>query len=1285
MNWAKTRQLIVRSGGAITCVVVLCLPARPAQANTALLPGTDSRVSASTAQNASVVNKLIASARFWTARKRDDLAIAQIRKALQIAPDNPDALATLGLIEVHMNRLVEASRLVSRLNTLSPDSDAARELDYAYRVAGPDKQEFATIRRLSYSHPAEAVRRLNALFPKGPPQLGDLAADYYDTLAQNPPDRARAIAGLRQVVAMHPDNLKAALNLAYLLNRTSATRMEAASIVERLYKNPASNKPSVLNVWRRVLRAAGSDPAYLKSLQAYLAVEPDDTEFGDLLKATLAVRNKRQALEADPYWQAQREGLALLDKGQTASAAPLLEKAMKKRGNDPELLGGMGILRMRQGRQAQAEELFRRAAKLDKTKRRKWLDLAATAKFWNTVDLSSKAGDSGNQALAERYARAALSMQPSNAYAQTLLVDALIAQKKWRQAEPMLRRLLAGPSPDVGTARSMCALLRGTGRAGEIEPFLSKLEPRYSGERRVAFTRLRADQLGIDADQLLKQGKTGQALEKLEQAIKYDPDSAWTRYTLARTYLNLNLPRLGSEVMDEGLAQSRSDDMRYAAALYRNATDDVQGAIAVLDQVPGKRQTAGMRTLSRKLRAERLLKQARMQFARGEPEKAGQSLRTAQNLASDSPYTLASIGSEWIDRGDADRGLGVLARYIHEHSASPDAGVLLRYGDLLASAGRESQLYNWLAEIRKMPNLDAGQKERLYDQGLRQVLRQADHALSLDDFGLAESILMHARDEYRADPRWRIELAGLRREQGQYAEARKILKAVLAKDPDNFDAQLALARVSEQSGDRRQSLAEVDAVVERARPDDVDTRLSASRRLVALGHARQAKVLTDSLHQRFPGNSDVTVQQGRVLEALGDYDAAKKTFQAALNQEAASGDNTESGGTPAQRALRGLDLRRQPLIETAVVPTYDSGTPGVSELHSLVVPLHVQIPNGYAGHWLLHADTVKLDSGTLRPSADNYSWNSFGQYAASPDADRSAVHTHATGVTLGAGYETDDWRVDIGTTPVGFLVQNVVGGVKVDIPNDYVSLRVNASRRAVTSSELSYAGVRDPVSGSVYGGVVRSGLDVRIARDIGDADVFAQLGAGVFTGRNVETNQAYTLRTGFTVPILQGPNWRVESGLIGNYWHYQKNLDFYTYGQGGYYSPQRYMSAAIPLDWSGRSGRLSWGLHTTLGISQAYTADSNFYPTRPDLQAAAARAGNDNVHEGSRSTGVSYSVAGILQYKFTRHVVGGISFSIDRSTSYEPSSAMIYFRYLFNPDTEPVRFPPHGAQQYADF
>lgn len=45
-------------------------------------------------------------------------------------------------------------------------------------------------------------------------------------------------------------------------------------------------------------------------------------------------------------------------------------------------------------------------------------------------------------------------------------------------------------------------------------------------------------------------------------------------------------------------------------------------------------------------------------------------------------------------------------------------------------------------------------------------------------------------------------------------------------------------------------------------------------------------------------------------------------------------------------------------------------------------------------------------------------------------------------------------------------------------------------------------------------------------------------------------------------------------------WHYDKDLSGYTSGQGGYYSPQEYVSFALPVTGvsARKTGHRSWGL-----------------------------------------------------------------------------------------------------------
>ncbi|HEX7916313.1 cellulose synthase subunit BcsC-related outer membrane protein, partial [Rudaea sp.] len=564
-------------------------------------------------------------------------------------------------------------------------------------------------------------------------------------------------------------------------------------------------------------------------------------------------------------------------------------------------------------------------------------------------------------------------------------------------------------------------------------------------------------------------------------------------------------------------------------------------------------------------------------------------------------------------------------------------------------------------------------------------------AIDAGDYRRAAASLDGVDEAGRRDPRYALEIADLQRAQGKFADARATLNQLLADKPDNPDAQLALARVLQESGKRRAALELVHGVIEQTPTDDIDTRLSAARRLAALRRPYEAQALTDELAGAFPGRSDVTVQQGRIDEDLGRYDAAAALYRKSQDEERGEGVSAGPNGTPAQAALSDLEQRRDPSIEAGWLPGYKSGDAGVSKYAAQQVPVYAQAPVGYGGHVFAHIDAVHLDAGTLDPS-DSTVAGSVGTHAALTDSGTAPVaslHQHATGAGGGVGYKSDNFRVDLGTTPIGFPVHYLVGGVRYRMAGDDGSVTVNLSRRPQTGSELSYAGLRDPWTGSVWGGVRRDGLDVHSSLDIGRVNLFADVGAAVLTGRNVAPNSGATLRTGVTVPLLERADMKVSTGVVGNAWHYANNLRYYTFGQGGYYSPQRYLSLGFPVEWEGRRGGLRWDLTATVGVSNSYERSSPVYPNglpaSAKLQSSGALA--NDVYPASSTRGVSflYGLTGTVEYRFNPHVVAGLLFDIDRSHDYAPSSAMIYVRYNLDARKPDTGLSPTPTRLYSSY
>ncbi|PTB17833.1 cellulose biosynthesis protein [Trinickia symbiotica] len=1276
----------------VRCAVVTALGWTGAAQPATALDGADA---AKLAPPATPEGRLLATARLWAAKHRDDLALQAVNKALLIAPDNPVLLSEAVRIELRLGQARTATALLDRLKAREPNATTTLQLEDEYRSATSGRGELATIRLLARSgRSEEAVRRLRTLFPHGAPP-GALGAEYYRILAGTADGYAQAVAALRQRVATDPSDTSAALALVGLFNQKSTTRAEANRLARSLARREDVDHMQAMNAWRSVLQSAGTDVAYLDAIHAYLAFEPDDTEFKDRAATLEAQRQAQVKLERNSDYIAQEAGLRALTRGDVATADRLLTRAAGARGEDAEAVGGLGLVRLREGRHDEARALFQRAAALAPGNRSRWEGLARTALLWGTIAKGREAAAAGRAHEAQRDAQAALALDPENDQAKQLLADAWLAQRNWAAAEPLLRQLLSGRQFNSGAVENMQTLLRETGRESEIAGLLDALSQRFGGQAaRQALAGLRADSMTLQAQRLDSAGKKGPAAQAYETALRLAPDAPWTRFSLARLYRDLGLPQLGRAVIDEGLAVHDSTEMRYAAALYRNSIDDLAGAQAVLAGVPPDARTEGMQSLARRIDAQIALRQARAALASGDRDAAARALDVAREQGSEDPYITASVGALLIDEGHADEGLALMRGWMARHPKETDVDVELRYGDLLGSAERNDALAARLARVRRESSLTAQQSARLEDQALRLVLREADAALDERDYGKARSLLSQASPAGKRDKRYALELADVERAQRHFDAAREALAPVLAQSPDDPQALLALARVLEDSGQRSAALRLVHTVIEATPPDDVDTRLSAARRLTALHRPQEAAQLTDALQKDDPARPDVTVEAGRVAQELGQYDKAAALYRLSMEQEHADGVVSRSpAGTPAQAALADLDQRRAPEIEAGWMPAFKAGDAGISDYHAQQVPIYVQMPYRYEGHFFVHLDAVHLDAGTLSiTDPPSYALARFGTYSAFAPGELPAanvLHQQANGVGFGTGFLSDAWRFDLGTTPLGFPVHYLVGGVRYRFDAGSASFSLSASRRPETSSELSYAGLRDPWTNAVWGGVRRDGIDWHTGVDLGRFSLFSELGAGVLTGKHVASNQEVTLRTGFTTPVYEDRAMRVSAGLVGNWWHYTNNLRFYTYGQGGYYSPQRYLSVGMPIEWNGRRGALTWDLTATVGASNSYERDSAFYPdglpAAPNLPSAQAAANNVFAGSSTRGLSFSYGLSGVVQYRFNPHWVAGLRIDIDHAHDYAPSSGMVYVRYSFDARKPDTSLSPKSVSLYSSY
>lgn len=275
-----------------------------------------------------------------------------------------------------------------------------------------------------------------------------------------------------------------------------------------------------------------------------------------------------------------------------------------------------------------------------------------------------------------------------------------------------------------------------------------------------------------------------------------------------------------------------------------------------------------------------------------------------------------------------------------------------------------------------------------------------------------------------------------------------------------------------------------------------------------------------------------------------------------------------------------------------------------------------------------------------------------------------------SGLGVAVRYDNDSFGVDLGATPLGFEVNNFVGGVQWEPAiTDNLRLRLNLQQRAVKESVLSYAGTVDPYSGEAWGGVVRRGGTMGFSYHNADATGFyADIGAYQYIGENVAANRMADFNFGAYVRPYNRDDRYLQTGVHVNAMGFSDDLSHFTFGHGGYFSPQEFLSLAFPVSFEADNGRLNYMTTFTPGY-QSFSLDGNsLYPTDPEAQElanifAAMQALPGSGHAGASRNGLGMSFDANVGYQVsdTLRVGGNAGFS--SFGNFNDYSFKLYLQY----------------------
>src|SRR5579885_2776894 len=340
---------------------------------------------------------------------------------------------------------------------------------------------------------------------------------------------------------------------------------------------------------------------------------------------------------------------------------------------------------------------------------------------------------------------------------------------------------------------------------------------------------------------------------------------------------------------------------------------------------------------------------------------------------------------------------------------------------------------------------------------------------------------------------------------------------------------------------------------------------------------------------------------------------------------------------------------------------YRSGQPGYDRLANYTTEIESSGMIGPNVRATVIARPVLLDSGTATTTA------TFQQ--GTLPATSTPYLQSAAGIGGEFQLRTSSFGASIGYTPHGFLIENTTGSLYVHPLQSHFTLTFN--RAPIMDTQLSYAGLRDLGSkgpnyiGNIWGGVISNAGEVQLA--FGDAlsGWYIQGGGQYITGRHVQDNRRLDGDAGAYWQVWPHPDYgTVSLGMNFFGMHYDHNLRYFTYGQGGYFSPAAYMLAGVPFTVNGHRGpRFHYRVTGSFGVQAFQENSTPYYPLDPTIQYAR----NNPYYPESTSVSGNYSLDAEGAYAVAEKWYVGGYLNFNNTRDYASNKIGFYLRYLFRP------------------
>lgn len=585
--------------------------------------------------------------------------------------------------------------------------------------------------------------------------------------------------------------------------------------------------------WTRQLRAAtGPSDARVASLEKELKARANapmpaasqDLAGGDAGRAAPAPA--KPAAPIDPSGASRAAGFEALERKDLAAAERLFNQALRERSNDLDAAGGLGIIRLQQGRFADAEELLRRASRGPSGDQR-WGEALRSAQFFSTLGRARASYEAGRFAQAEAEARPlAAGQNPDRIEAQVLWGQSLAALGRPAEAETAFRAALAAAPQRPEAISGLAQALADQARYDEASQVAATLTGPTAGQTRAAIERARANELQ-------RRGDTFGAGAALSAALTANPSNPWSRYDYAK-FLAEQGQEAEAQSLMAPLYQSSDPESLQAAALYSESRGRNEEAVGLLRRVPEASRTRAVRDLVARVEALSAIEQAKRWGAQGRTVDGVTLLRGLLSRTSPGFAVRGRIAETLLDLGDGYQATALALEAARQPPASFKPSEASGFLAVLAQTGQDAAAISLLnAAAQQQPQGEYRALAALYSA------RRADRLRLSGDFAAAFDTLSQGFAVAPRDPTLLAALARLYDSGDLAQQAAQTYDALLAINPNDQDALAGSARVAVRAGD----YGRADGLLRRAiaiQPNNPELYYQLGQMEQARGHERAA-------------------------------------------------------------------------------------------------------------------------------------------------------------------------------------------------------------------------------------------------------------------------------------------------------------------------------------------------------------------------------------------------------------------------------------------------------------